>query len=284
MRNIIREPLLHFFLLGAAIFAAYAWLSGDTPGEDEIVVTEGRQRNLIQTFERTWLRPPTRAEFEGLVEDFVRQEIAYREAGAMELDRDDIVIRRRLRQKLELLTEDLASLAPPTQADLEEFYRINAAEFRTDPRVSFEHIYFSVDARGGTAGRDASELLAAIDAGRVEPDAAAERGDRIALPPRLDDVRYGEVATMFGAEFAEQLSDVPVDGWAGPIASGFGLHLVRVFEHVDGRIPELTEVESDVRNELLAERRSAAVELLYESLGTRYTVRIEPFDAASNVE
>jgi len=268
----LREPLLHFLLIGGAIFAAYAWLD-DGGAQDLIVVTRGQQNNLVATFESTWQRPPTAEEFDSLVRDFVRQEIAYREAGAMELDRDDIVIRRRLRQKLELLAEDLATLAPPTASELAGYFAEHAEQYRVDPRYSFEQIYFSPDRRAAPAD-DARELLSALTTGGGPID-PTEAGDRISLPPRMRDVPRYQIASTFGSDFAASLAALPVGQWSGPVASGYGLHLVRVTQSLAGRIPSLDEVEREVTNDFLSERRARAVDALYTGLAEDYTITIE---------
>lgn len=274
--RVLREPLLHFFLLGVGIFVAYAWLN-EGGRDEEIVVTPGQQNTLIATFERTWQRPPTPDEFSGLVRDFVREEIAYREAGQMELDRDDIVIRRRLRQKLELLAEDLATLTPPTEAELEAWFDENAERYRVDPRYSFEQIFFSTDRRGTAAREHASKWLAELDAGNVGID-AEEAGDATSLPRRMHDAARFEVAATFGSEFADALAALPDGAWTGPVESGFGLHVVRISSRTESRIPDSSEVEAEVRNDLLSERRSRGVDTLYESLAQKYTITVEPPD------
>ena len=118
--KILREPLLHFLLLGAAIFGAYRLLSdarATQPGN--IVVTQGRIEALVAAFTRTWQRPPTASEREGLIRDYIREEVYVREAIALGLDQDDMVIRRRLRQKLEFVSEDLTAPAEPTDGQLQ---------------------------------------------------------------------------------------------------------------------------------------------------------------------
>jgi hypothetical protein len=272
----VREPLLHFFVLGAGIFAANAWLS-EGGGDRELVVTRGQQTNLIETFERTWHRPPAQEEFANLLRDFIRQEIAYREAGKMELDRDDIVIRRRLRQKLELLTEDLASLAPPTEVELDAWYTEHAESYRTEPRYSFEQIFFNTDRRGATAREDAEALLSRLESVANGLD-LAQAGDPTLLPGHVSDAAQSEVAASLGSDFADSLAELPIDAWAGPVASGFGLHLVRISSRVEGRLPERTEVAQAVLNDLSSDRRNRAVDTLYASLAEQYEIRVEPLD------
>jgi parvulin-like peptidyl-prolyl isomerase len=282
MPSILKEPLLHFFALGAAVFLVYAGLTRGSGDDRKIVVTRGQQRNLIATYEATWRRPPTREEFDFLVEDYLRQELAYRQSAAMELDRDDIVIRRRLRQKLELLTEDLAALTPPTETELVAYYGANPEKFRSAARFSFEHVYLSADRPDGEVASRAVELLARLRAEPGETPGAAELGDRIGLPAELGDVPEQEVAAIFGPEFAAALATVEPGVWAGPVRSGYGRHLVRVTMHEASRIPAYEDVAEEVRSEAMAARRRAAIDALYDRLAADYRIRIEPLAEPSD--
>jgi hypothetical protein len=273
--RVLREPLLHFFALGLLIFLLYTWQSGEVDEADAIVISRGQQTNLLETFERTWGRPPTQDEFRGLVQEFLREEIAYREASSMELDRNDTVIRRRLRQKLELLAEDLATIAPPTQSELEASYAANGESFRTEARYSFEQIDFSADRRGDRAESDARALLATLQSG--EPVAEPDRlGDSRVLPAEVSSAGEREIAATFGDEFAAALAALAPGQWSGPVRSGFGWHLVRLAERVPGQIPPLAEVEERVRNELLVVRRREALDALYANLAAQYSIQLEP--------
>lgn len=275
LASALREPLLHFLALGALIFLAYAWLGDDAPDADAIVITRGQQISLLETFERTWGRPPTPDEFAGVVQDYLREEIAYREGSARELDRNDTVIRRRLRQKLELLAEDLAAIAPPTEAELDASYAANAESFRTESRYSFEQIVFSPDLRGDSARADAVALLASLRGG-ASVTAEALAGDSRVLPHELAAAGERQIASTFGSEFLAALEGLTPGVWEGPVASGFGWHLVRIAERIPGEVPPLAEVLDRVQTELLVERRRAALEQLYASLAQRYSIRVEP--------
>jgi hypothetical protein len=275
MARWLKEPLLHFLLLGAAIFVLYDVLAAKGSAPDEIYVSRGQQENLFNTFSRTWQRGPTAEEFQGLLRDYVRGEIAYRESKKMGLDQDDIVIRRRLRQKLELLAEDVASLSAPTEEQLQAYLDQHNEEFRIEPVLSLRQIYFSRDRRGGQAEADALELLGRI--ANDGPDGQFEQfGDPLPLPAEIHRARAGELARMFGRVFVEGLQGIEPGHWAGPVESGFGIHLVFIEEREEGRVPELAEVRDEVQREWLSQRRREAVDSLYERLGQNYTVEIEP--------
>lgn len=275
MRALWREPLLHFLLLGGLVFLVYEWRAGDRDAPDEITITRGQQQNLLNTFGRTWQRPPTPEEFQGLLRDYLREEIAYREARAMGLDENDIVVRRRLRQKLELLAEDVAALSPPSDAQLQEYLAAHPEDFRVEPRLTLQQVYFSPDRRGDRALQDAEQLLQRI---RTEGPAGQfeQFGDPLSLPPRLDNLREGEIARLFGPVFTDGLQGLETGQWAGPVASGFGLHLVFIEERAEGRVPELEEVRSAVEREWLSRQRRDAVDGLYDRLAANYSIDIEP--------
>ena len=270
----LREPLIHFLLLGGLIFLAYDWLAGRGSAPDEIFISRGQQENLLSTFSKTWQRPPTPEEFQGLLKDYLRQEIAYRESRKMGLDEDDIVVRRRLRQKLEMLAEDVASLTAPDDAQLQEYLDRNIRDFMVEPRMTFRHIYFSRDRRGEAVERDAAEMLQRIAGNGLGGD-FNEAGDPLPLPPRVENLREGEIARLFGEIFIDGLRGVETERWSGPVESGFGLHLVFIEERIEGRAPDLDEVREDVQREWLSRRRREAVDGLYERLAENYTVEIE---------
>ena len=277
LKRALREPLLHFFALGALVFLLYAWISGGTDDPDTIVVSRGQQRSLIEVFAQTWGRPPTQEEFRSLIDDYLREELAYREASARELDRNDTIVRRRLRQKLEFLAEDLVTLAPLEASEMEAWYAANAERYRTETRYSFEQIDFSTDRRGPAAESDALALLATLRAGGPLPDEDFS-GDSRVLPQQLSRAGEREIDSTFGEGFSDDLARIATGQWDGPLSSAFGWHLVRVDEKIPGAIPPLTAIEDRVQSELLVERRRAALDLLYASLAERYSIRIEPLD------
>ena len=192
----------------------------------------------------------------------------------MGLEQDDIVIRRRLRQKLELLAEDVASLVPPTDEQLQTYLDEHGEDFMVEPRLTLNQVYFSQDRRGPRARQDALELLQRINNDGPEEDFAAF-GDPLPLPPRIQDLRESEVARLFGTVFTDGLTGIEIGRWSGPIESGFGLHLVYVEERVEGRLPQLDEVREPVQREWLSQRRREAVDGLYDRLAENYTIEIE---------
>jgi hypothetical protein len=272
VRRLVHEPLVHFLLLGALLFALWAAFGrGRDRPEARIVVTRGRVATLVELFERTWQRPPTTQELQSLVDDFVREEIAYREALAMGLDRDDTIVRRRMRQKLEFVVEDLAGATPPTDEELATFLEAHADRFRREPRLTFEHVFLS-SRRGDAARDDAARLLAELRGGTT-PGAL---GDPFVLPRRIEGATAAEVSRAFGAEFAATLLSLAPARWGGPVESGYGVHLVRIETREDARLPALLEIREEVAREWSAARRAAANDDFYRRLAERYEVTVEP--------
>jgi hypothetical protein len=277
LKSLLREPLVHFLLLGAALFALDAWLrpTAATPANTEIVVSEARIRNLAQNFRRTWQRPPTREELDGLVESHVREEVFYREALALGLDRDDTIIRRRLQQKVEFISEEAAALAQPTDEELNAYLKMNADAFRVEPRVTFSQIYLDPRKRSSTLDADAKRQLAALNSGKAPTDPTRIGDSLMMLEPRYEGESKTELARLFGAEFAEALVKQPVGQWAGPIASGYGAHLVKVESLVAGGAPELAEVRPLVEREWANAKRRELSKAFYENLRAKYAIKVQ---------
>ena len=278
----LREPLLHFLLLGVLIFLAYAFIRDDGPADDEIVLTSAQQQRLVAAFDATWNRPPTRPEYESILEDWIREEIAYREGLEMGLDSDDAIIRRRLRQKFELLAEEIVSMAPPTAQELEAYFAENQADYAGEPRFTLRQVTFSVDERGDAAQPDAEQALFLLgdESSSVNPETL---GDPIPLPRRLVEASASLIAARFGREFTDAVSVLEPGGWRGPIRSGFGLHLVIIDEYLPAEPPTLEAVERDVRRDYNNQQRKAAIDRLYEELAKQYKITVEmPEDAESS--
>jgi hypothetical protein len=277
LRSLLREPLVHVLLGGAALFGLHALVAdgSETPRE-RIVVGEARIESLADAFARTWMRPPTRRELEGLIDDYVTEEVLYREALALGLDRDDLVVRRRMRQKMEFLHEDLVEAAEPDDAVLRAFLEANPERFRIPERVTLRQVFVSAERRTDPEAH-AAALLAQLRApGAPEPGTL---GDATLLPAGLEDASRDQVARAYGEAFAEAVAGLPEGAWSGPIASDFGLHLVRVASRVPGRMPALDEVRAQVAREWEAEQRQAARERLYRAMRERYEVEVRMPDA-----
>jgi len=272
----IREPLVHFTILGAVLFLAYAVVS-DLFAVDQarqIAMGEAEIEFLADGWQRQWQRPPTADELRALVDARVREEVLYREAQAMGLDVNDVVVRRRMVQKMELLSQDLALLVDPTDPELRAFFAENRDDYLVPPRISFSHVYFNADRRGAAVRDDALAVLADLRAADPSPIRAPELGDRFMLAYDYRLLAPAEVQRSFGSSFAEELLGLEM-GWQGPIASGYGLHLVNITERVESRVPEYGEVRDRLVMDFNRMRRDRANEALYEGLSEGYAIEID---------
>jgi hypothetical protein len=275
LMQMLREPLAHFLVLGAALFLLFGTINrhgGSEPAN--IVVSQAQINHLATGFARTWRRPPTAEELEGLVRDYIREEVYYREAIALGLDRDDAVIRRRLQQKLEFVSEDVASLAEPTDADLRAYLLAHGEKFRTDERFTFSHVYLDPQRHQASISRDAADLLAKVKKAGTKADLSAI-GDSFLLADHFEGIPRREVATLFGDKFAVALDDLALGEWQGPVESGYGVHLVHLSARTALREPALDDVRDNVRREWANAQRQQANEAFFQKLLSRYAVIVE---------
>ena len=281
MKRLLHEPLLHFLLLGAALFVAFGLMSRGGEEPAKIVVTPGQIESMAAGFTKVWQRAPTAAELEGLIQDYIREEVACREAAALGLDRNDSVIRRRLRMKVEFITDDLVSQVEPTNEELQAYLNRHPKAFRVEPRFTFKQVYLAPERHGEHLARDAQRLLD----GLTQAGAAADLtglGDPLLLGQEFADVSASEVARTFGDRFAAQLGDLAPGRWQGPVVSGYGVPPVMLSRFTPGRVPPLEEVRDAVLREWTNARRTEAREQFYQSLLQRYTVVVDRPTAAGD--
>jgi parvulin-like peptidyl-prolyl isomerase len=275
LKKWLREPLLHFLLFGGLLFLLYGLQNpGVDDNSDRIVITEADIDRLIALWERRWQRPPTQLELEGLIEQQIREEVLYREALAMGLDQNDTIVRRRLAQKVEFISADLAAQAEPTEADLAEYLAAHADKFEVPGRISFVHVYLNADKRGARVQEDAQRLLEELTRANSDVDIMAA-GDPFMLGQEHEQLTEQGVARLLGNDFAGQLFGLPVGAWQGPVASGYGLHLVRIDSKSSARQPQLDAVRDRVRDEWLSEQRRTLDEAFYSELRKRYEITVE---------
>lgn len=277
--SFFKEPLLHFLLIGAALFFVYGGMGNDASkpagqaamSTEKIVVTQDNIDQMNSLFTKTWQRLPNEEEQEGLVEDFIRSEIYYREAIAMGLDRDDEVLKRRLRQKIEFIYEDITSWTEPTDEDLRAFMEKHPEKYLADPRVAFRQIYFNPDRRKTDGDYDIQQILFQLNAGG-DPDSV---GDSTLLEAEIQLSPLWDVRKQFGDEFCKNLVELKPGEWAGPIVSGVGIHLVFVREYVSARPIDLIEARETVKRDWLVEKQKELKDAAYVKIRERYSVTID---------
>ncbi len=258
-----KEPLVHFLIAGALVFGVFGGPS-NAPADRAITITESQVAQLGAGWTQTWKRPPSPAELDGLIRDYVKEEVYYREAIRLGLDTDDPVVRRRLRSKMEFLANAEAEEVKPEEAALQAWLNAHRDKYGAATKLSFDQIYVS-----GNAAR-ANAALVRLRAG----DDPASVGDALPVPARLDATKTDEIDRQFGEGFAAILMKQPLNSWSGPIASGFGNHLVRMRVVDTGAPPQLNDVRQAVENDWRVDTKERTEARAYQALLDLYTVRI----------
>jgi hypothetical protein len=269
LNRLLREPLLHFAVLGAALFGVYRVVAPRGSDTSAIAISSDQIVSMAEQFRSVWQRPPTREELEQLIAARVRDEVLYREGLALGLERDDPVVRNRVRQKVEALAED-ASTAVPTDAELQAYLDAHRQQFVRPAALSFEQVYFDPARREATLESDVGRAREALRAGR------SAAGDPTLLPPQMERALPADIQAVFGAEFEAAARSLPAGPWSEPIRSSFGLHLVRVTARTESSAPMLGEARDAVLREWSRARSVEARERFYASLRERYSIEIAP--------
>ncbi len=272
MRRILKEPLLHFFVLGGLLFLLYVSLNRDAlRAPDEIVVDQARMDALAQQYRQVWGRSPTAQELQASIDAWVREEVLFREGVQAGLDQDDTVVRRRVVQKMQFMADGMSSgEAAPSDAELQAWLDAHADDYRIAPSYAFAQVYFEPRRHGASLAQEIERVRSALEAGRQDV-----AGDGSQLPATMPLVSADEVARVFGKQFADGLAGLPDGQWAGPVRSGYGEHLVRISAREAGRLPPLAEVREQVLSDLERDRNQADAERYYEGLRQRYVIKVE---------
>jgi hypothetical protein len=279
MRKLIRDPLIHFLAIGAALFVFFYWRNDGTDPE-RIRISADQVRRLTQQARLARGGDElSDAELEAVVEPAVRDEVYYREALALGLDVDDDQVRARLIEKMRYLTEDLADPEPAAEAELEAFFAAAPERFAVPAAVSFEQVYFSPQQRGAALEADVAAALAAL------PDGAdpAAFGDRTPLGVRFEEASADRLEVLFGADMTTALFAAEPGRWIGPFTSDFGRHLVRVSGRRAARQPSFAEVRDEVLAAFAEDRRRQRNEAAYRGIRDRYEIVVDWPDAEGAV-
>jgi PPIC-type PPIASE domain len=273
MMRVLKEPLVHFLLAGAALFGAYTWVirAPENPTANKttkIEISPGDVRWLAENWTTQWQRPPTREELRGLITDYLNEQLLAREARSLGLEDNDVIIRRRLAQKLSFIIDDTTRRAEPTEHELQQYYEANARRFRSGARISFAHIYFSPQRRAD-ARSDAADALKLLQAEGATAS-TADLGDRLLIGSELRDETEQSISNTFGPDFARAVFVLGTGRWSGPVQSGYGLHLVRVSTMKEARVPPLSEIRERVTAEWKREQETRAKDRYLAELRKKY--------------
>ncbi|MEE9433288.1 MAG: peptidylprolyl isomerase [Sphingorhabdus sp.] len=265
VKKLLREPLVHFLGAGLAIFFALGWSGGMVdPGSKTITINEAKVAQIAAGFAGVWRRQPTPGEIDNLIHDYVREEIYYREAKRLGLDDNDPIIRRRLRAKMEELATAAAQSARPSDTALQAMLDTNQAKYAEGSRTSFTQIWLGADG-------DATAALRQIEQG-TDAEILAKP---ISLPKAMRAADAVTIDRAFGEGFTARLAGLPQGKWAGPVMSGFGVHLVRVENRKAGQVPRLNQIRQRLENDWRAANVSKRKEAAYQALLDGYKIEIE---------
>lgn len=266
MRRVLREPLLHFILIGAVVFLLFGLVGDEPAGEapERIVVTADATARLAEQFQAVWRRPPTLDELSGLVDQYIEEEVYVREALALGLDRDDAVIRQRLRQKMVFLTESAVGALEPADDELRAFFEAHVERFTPAPRIAFRQVWIGETADAGTV----SEVLGALADGA--PPAAL--GRQTLLPAEMPLAAPATVDGTFGPGFFAAVAALSPGAWSAPVESAFGVHAVRLEQRLAAEPPAFDDVRERVLVEWRGERAAALNEAAYERMRQTYQI------------
>ena len=271
IQKLLGEPMLHFLLIGIALFGAYRWMAPSDSGGRRIVITQGVVDDLVTQHVAARGREPSTIELNHLLESYVRDEILYREGVRLGLERDDIVVKRRVRQKIEMIAEEDASTRAPTDADLSAYLAAHQTRFAQPAILSFEQVFVGESRSGPNVVQVVAVTRDALRKG-ADPE---ELGRPTLLPHRMTQTPADLVARDFGASFAAALENAPVGEWVGPIDSSFGAHYVRISNRTPAVAPQLAAVRDLVMREWENERRQRARNDAYAKMRGGYEVSIE---------
>jgi peptidyl-prolyl cis-trans isomerase C len=275
LKRWLREPLLHFLLIGLALFVVYRALNPaavEQQNPSRIELTDDDLRQMELAWMAQWRRPPTPEEVHRLVESKVREEILYREALALGLEQGDTIVKRRMVQKMEFLAEDLSALREPNREELTAWFENNPQRFTIAGRASFRHLYFAFDKRGEGAREAAAGVLATLAGQPADSPAVTTLADPFMFQDYYGDRSPEQVANVFGAKFARSLFQLQPGSWHGPIESGFGWHLVWVESMTPARVPAFEEVEPEVRSAWMVDQRAEIKRQAFEAMRARYDI------------
>ena len=276
--KIIQNPITHIILFGFLLAVVLLIIFGIPTNKDDnrrIVISNSDIEQLWSTWKRTWQRDPTPAELRGQLQQYVREEVLYREALSRNYDRDDIVIRRSLVRKMDFLAEGQVEGRNLTDEEIKAYYNLRSERYRIPPKISFVHIYFNIDKRGDDIEPAINEALRRLGIFNPNDIDLSIYGDRFMLPSQFAQLTPREIQSQFGEIFANELLNLEPGKWHGPVHSGYGFHIVYVYNLVASRIPDWTEVKSQIYNDMVMEEKVAAKEQFYTEILRQYQIVYE---------
>jgi peptidyl-prolyl cis-trans isomerase C len=268
-----RDPLIHFLVIGGLLFAVLSWFDRPPPAappREQILITADQVAELARTEALMRGHELTREELAPVVEKAVKDEVYYRHALDLGLDKDDDVVRQRLIEKVQYTSENVVDPEPP-EADIEAYFEANREHFRIPERVSFDQLLFSPKVRGDAVSAAAEAALESLRGGAD----AAGFGDPTPLDAHFADADASRIRTLFNDTLTDAVFRAPVGVWFGPVESGFGWHLLRVTERTPARDPDFAEVEDTVKSAFARDRQEAANAAAFAEMRSHFDIAVQ---------
>ena len=278
MKNLFKEPFIHFMAMGLLLFLLYSLVNESSESREDIVIDINDIESYTAKWEMQWKRPPTQEELANLVVQNIKQEVFYQEALKLNLDHNDEIIKRRLSQKMEFLSNDLATLAEPSGEELEVYFNENSEKYLSPYRYSLYQIVFSYD-RHENPDETIVKVLEKANTATIE--AMESEGDNLPFPFHYKNVDSRELSRELGSVFTDNLKSLELNNWIGPVASGFGKHLVYITDMEKPRLPDLSSVKEEVLRDFQYEKQKEMNDLIFENLKTKYKINFVFDDSES---
>lgn len=275
MKQLLKEPLLHFLTLGLALFLLYNMVGNDKSADDTIVFNDYDLNNILTKWETQWKRPPTEQELKSIIEQTIKQELFYQEALKMNLDHNDEIIKRRLAQKMEFLSNDLVQMKPASEEQLIIFYEQHKHNYLSSYNYTLQQVCFSYDYHRNPLEKATKTL-------NTVKDQASKRiiakGDTMSFPNTFNSQSEKQIRKELGGSFTNALKDIPLNTWSGPIQSGFGYHLVYISKRIEPKPKSLEDIRPKVLKDFNYYRQQQLDSALYLEIKKQYTFDLDLSD------
>lgn len=278
INSVIKQPLLHFILIGAMLFGLYYVVNPKSNDKDTIAITDEGVNRTVLVFEKEWNRAPSATELKSLIDKQIQQEVYYRKAMSMNLDENDELVRRRLEQKLRFLTNDLATVQEPSDEDLKAYYKKNISKYLLPKQYTFSHIYFSSDSRKN-AQQDAIAVLPTLPNSDHNLDKLIAKGDAFPFSSHIENLSEKEIDQSMGDGFSASLNKVPLKKWSGPIQSGFGTHLIYINAISGQKEPDFAQIKQDLIRDFQYNAQEIYNQELYKQFISDYKIKLDVKDS-----
>lgn len=272
MKRLFKEPLFHFILIGAAFFLLYSWVGETDNGKSQIRIDESDLEEIVSKFEMQWKRMPNEEELISIVEKRIEQEVFYQEALKMNLDHNDEIIKRRLSQKMQFLSNDISGLVEPTDDQLQEYYRDHEDKYLSEAYYTLYQVYFSPDSRDNWRA-DAETAVQLMN--RVSIEEALKMGDPISLPQTFNETSAFHISRQMGDAFLTEISQLETGKWIGPVNSGYGVHVVFISAKQNAEPAPFESVREKVSDDYSFEKQAEVKSAIFREFEKKYQIEFD---------